>query len=154
MGEDISFFVDQYTRLGPERFQQTYPHSVLAYLKEKGGNIAERIHIFLLGEPYVSIGRGSMCEIYLTDDIVPQTDLEKISRRHGELKIMEGNWAYGDTKSVNGVALNGRQLNNGELIGLKNADELKLGKRVLLTFYDPAGFKDLVESTKRVILNL
>ncbi len=72
------------------------------------------------------IGRGSGCEIVLTDD--------QVSRRHAELAEIGGRWFVSDLGSANGTFVNDRQLTAHDRVPLDAGDRLRLGEQTELTF--------------------
>ena len=69
-----------------------------------------------LGESSFVLGRSPDCDIVLDD--------ANVSRRHAEVKVVNGNYAVSDLGSTNGTKVNGvdvvleRTLRHGDIIGL------------------------------------
>ena len=64
----------------------------------------------------LTLGRSSSCELVFTDDTV--------SRRHAELRIVEGRWMLRDLGSSNGTWVNGRRVMEAEVAA---GDDVLLG---------------------------
>jgi hypothetical protein len=64
----------------------------------------------------VVLGRSSACQIVFADDTV--------SRRHAELRLVEGRWMLRDLGSSNGTWVNGRRVLEAEVTA---GDEVHLG---------------------------
>jgi FHA domain/Domain of unknown function (DUF1707) len=64
----------------------------------------------------VTIGRGSRCDIVLSDSTV--------SRLHAQLISRAGGWLIRDLGSTNGTRVNGREVADAEV---RRGDELRLG---------------------------
>jgi FHA domain/Domain of unknown function (DUF1707) len=64
----------------------------------------------------VLLGRSSACQLVFTDDTV--------SRRHAELRIIDGRWMLRDLDSSNGTWVNGRRVIEAEVTA---GDEIVLG---------------------------
>ena len=62
------------------------------------------------------LGRSSECQLVFADDTV--------SRRHAELRLVEGRWMLRDLGSSNGTWVNGRRVLEAEVAP---GDELQLG---------------------------
>lgn len=73
------------------------------------------------GGDVVLIGRGS--------DQAPLTD-QTVSRRHAELKAVDGGWVIRDLNSANGTYLNGVRI--VKPTRLKHGDQLRLGSTLLV----------------------
>lgn len=73
-----------------------------------------------LGDAAVVIGRSPECDIVLDDP--------NVSRRHAEVKVVNGSYAVSDLGSTNGTRVNGiavtleRALRDGDIIGLGSHD--------------------------------
>ena len=65
---------------------------------------------------HVLLGRSSACQLVFADDTV--------SRRHAELRIVEGRWMLRDLGSSNGTWVNGRRVVEAEVTA---GDEIVLG---------------------------
>jgi hypothetical protein len=64
----------------------------------------------------VLLGRSSACELVFADDTV--------SRRHAELRVVDGRWMLRDLGSSNGTWVNGRRVMEVEVVA---GDEIVLG---------------------------
>jgi len=64
----------------------------------------------------IVLGRSSGCHLVLSDDTV--------SRRHAELRLVEGRWYVRDLGSSNGTWVNGRAVVEAEV---RSGDALQLG---------------------------
>jgi hypothetical protein len=64
----------------------------------------------------IVLGRSSGCQLVLSDDTV--------SRRHAELRLVDGRWYLRDLGSSNGTWLNGRRVVEVEVVP---GDEVQLG---------------------------
>ena len=62
------------------------------------------------------LGRSSSCHLVFADDTV--------SRRHAELRVIEGRWILRDLESSNGTYVNGRLVMEAEVSA---GDEIALG---------------------------
>jgi hypothetical protein len=78
-----------------------------------------------LGEPYL-IGRAPDCDLVLSD--------QAVSRRHAELRLIDGRWLISDLASLNGTHVNGWAVLEAHVV---DGDELVLG-RTRLRFHAPA----------------
>jgi len=67
--------------------------------------------------PVVVVGRSQECELFL-DDVT-------VSRRHAELRSLDGEWELHDVGSLNGSYVNRRRIDNQVLVG---GDEVQIGK--------------------------
>jgi diguanylate cyclase (GGDEF)-like protein len=84
----------------------------------------DRGRIFNLREPQYRIGRGSACEIRVTDD--------SMSRFHALLsRGTDGSWALVDSGSKNGSFVGGRQVTRSTL---EQGDVIQLGFRTAFRF--------------------
>jgi pSer/pThr/pTyr-binding forkhead associated (FHA) protein len=75
-------------------------------------------------------------------DVDPEIDLAGpnadpgISRLHAVLiATTNGTWALLDSGSANGTFLNGRQINKGDLVPLKEGDRINLGAWTAITVH-------------------
>jgi predicted component of type VI protein secretion system len=64
----------------------------------------------------IVLGRSSACQLVLSDDTV--------SRRHAELRLVDGRWHLRDLGSSNGTWVNGRRVVEAEVVP---GDEVQLG---------------------------
>jgi hypothetical protein len=64
----------------------------------------------------IVLGRSSGCQLVLSDDTV--------SRRHAELRLVDGHWHLRDLGSSNGTWVNGRRVVEAEVVP---GDEVQLG---------------------------
>ena len=64
----------------------------------------------------ITLGRSSACELVFVDDTV--------SRRHAELRLVDGRWILRDLGSSNGTWVNGRRVMEAEVAP---GDEVYLG---------------------------
>jgi pSer/pThr/pTyr-binding forkhead associated (FHA) protein len=71
------------------------------------------------------IGRGTGADVRLTD--------QSVSRRHAEIRIVDGVTTVKDLKSTNGTAVNGMPVTTASLA---DGDEVRVGETVL-TFREP-----------------
>ncbi|MEI8057764.1 MAG: FHA domain-containing protein [Actinomycetes bacterium] len=80
--------------------------------------------------PIVVVGRSPECELFL-DDVT-------VSRRHAELRALEGGWEIVDAGSLNGTYVNRHRIDSTLLAG---GDEVQIGKYrfVYLTAFDTQG---------------
>lgn len=67
--------------------------------------------------PVVVVGRSQECELFL-DDVT-------VSRRHAELRSVDGEWELHDLASLNGSYVNRRRIDAQVLVG---GDEVQIGK--------------------------
>jgi hypothetical protein len=75
----------------------------------------------VVGPTGVALGRSRQCEVVLDDP--------NVSRRHAEIRPRGGSWVLIDLGSTNGSSLNGRRVENPEV--LKPGDEIELGTSTL-----------------------
>jgi pSer/pThr/pTyr-binding forkhead associated (FHA) protein len=75
----------------------------------------------VVGPAGATIGRSRQCDIVLTDP--------NVSRRHAEIRPRGGSWVLTDLGSTNGSRVNGRAIEDTEV--LKPGDEIELGSTVL-----------------------
>jgi hypothetical protein len=75
----------------------------------------------VVGPAGVSLGRSRQCDVVLDDP--------NISRQHAEIRPRGGSWVLTDLGSTNGSSINGRRIEQPELI--KPGDEIELGTLVL-----------------------
>jgi hypothetical protein len=75
----------------------------------------------VVGPTGVSLGRSRQCEVVVDDP--------NVSRRHAEIRPRGGSWVLIDLGSTNGSSLNGRRIDNPEV--LKPGDEIELGTSTL-----------------------
>ncbi|HEY2771005.1 MAG TPA: DUF3662 and FHA domain-containing protein [Solirubrobacteraceae bacterium] len=75
----------------------------------------------VVGPAGVSLGRSRQCEVVIDDP--------NVSRRHAEIRPRGGSWVLIDLGSTNGSCLNGRRIENPEV--LKPGDEIELGTSTL-----------------------
>jgi len=104
----------------------------------------DRGHTFsTLNDEPTPIGRAS--------DVVPLTD-HTVSRRHAEIRRVDGNWEIADLNSANGTTLNGKRVERP--IRLKHGDQIRMGSTLLVWGGDEpirritpgsAGARDLIE---------
>ena len=73
-----------------------------------------------LGAQTTTIGRGADCDITLADS--------SVSRRHGEITVVDGLHRYTDLGSTNGTTLKGRPIGH---VDLADGDVLQLGNATL-----------------------
>jgi pSer/pThr/pTyr-binding forkhead associated (FHA) protein len=73
-----------------------------------------------LGDEPLTIGRAPECDLVLDD--------QNVSRRHAELRPVDGGWVVADLGSTNGVELNGRRV---ETAALADGDRIVLGQTEL-----------------------
>jgi len=64
----------------------------------------------------IVLGRSSGCQLVLADDTV--------SRRHAELRLVDGRWHLRDLGSSNGTWVNGRRVVEAEVVA---GDDVQLG---------------------------
>jgi pSer/pThr/pTyr-binding forkhead associated (FHA) protein len=69
------------------------------------------------------IGRSRQCDVVIDDP--------NISRRHAEVRPQGGAWVLRDLGSTNGSVLNGRRIEEPEVI--ESGDEIEIGTS-LITF--------------------
>ena len=75
----------------------------------------------VVGPAGVSLGRSRQCDVVLDDP--------NISRQHAEIRPRGGSWVLTDLGSTNGSSINGRRIEQPEVI--KPGDEIELGTLVL-----------------------
>jgi hypothetical protein len=75
----------------------------------------------VVGPAGVSLGRSRQCDVVLDDP--------SISRQHAEIRPRGGSWVLTDLGSTNGSSINGRRIEQPEVI--KPGDEIELGTLVL-----------------------
>jgi hypothetical protein len=75
----------------------------------------------VVGPAGVTLGRSRQNEVVLDD--------ANVSRRHAEIRPRGGSWVLSDLGSTNGSCLNGRRIDNPEV--LKPGDEIELGTSTL-----------------------
>jgi hypothetical protein len=75
----------------------------------------------VVGPAGVTLGRSRQCDIVLEDP--------NVSRRHAEVRPRGGSWVLTDLGSTNGSRINGRTIEQPEV--LKRGDEIELGSTVL-----------------------
>ena len=83
------------------------------------------------GHSPISIGRDPGCEVML--------DNLGVSRRHAQLREVEGRYLVEDMKSTNGVLVNGQRVSRSEV---RPGDEIQIGKFAItfdVTAEEPAG---------------
>jgi hypothetical protein len=75
----------------------------------------------MVGASGVTLGRSRQCDIVLEDP--------NVSRQHAEIRPRGGSWVLTDLGSTNGSSLNGRRIDNPEV--LKPGDEIEIGTSVI-----------------------
>ncbi|MBV8955033.1 MAG: FHA domain-containing protein [Solirubrobacterales bacterium] len=75
----------------------------------------------VVGPAGVSLGRSRQCDVVIDDP--------NISRQHAEIRPRGGSWVLTDLGSTNGSSINGRRIDQPEVI--KPGDEIELGTSVL-----------------------
>jgi FhaA, N-terminal domain/FHA domain len=75
----------------------------------------------VVGPAGATLGRSRQCDIVLSDP--------NISRQHAEIRPRGGSWVLTDLGSTNGSCLNGRRIDDPEV--LKAGDEIELGTSVM-----------------------
>lgn len=75
----------------------------------------------VVGPAGATLGRSRQNEVVLNDP--------NVSRRHAEIRPRGGSWVLSDLGSTNGSCLNGRRIENPEV--LKPGDEIELGTSTL-----------------------
>lgn len=78
-------------------------------------------HTFRTADEAALLGRGS--------DQVPLTD-RTVSRKHAELKPVDGSWQIRDLNSANGTYVNGVRLSKA--VNLKHGDQIRMGSTLLV----------------------
>ena len=68
-----------------------------------------------------TVGRGRQADVVLNDP--------NVSRQHAEIRPRGGSWVLTDLGSTNGSKLNGRQIEDSEV--LRDGDEIELGESVM-----------------------
>jgi hypothetical protein len=71
----------------------------------------------VVGPAGVTLGRSRQCDVVLDDP--------NISRQHAEIRPRGGSWVLSDLGSTNGSRLNGRRVEEPEVV--KSGDEIELG---------------------------
>jgi hypothetical protein len=75
----------------------------------------------VLGPAGATLGRGRQCDVVLNDP--------NVSREHAEIRPRGGSWVLTDLGSTNGSQLNGRRIDDSEV--LRAGDEIELGESVM-----------------------
>jgi hypothetical protein len=75
----------------------------------------------VVGPAGVTLGRSRQCDVVLDD--------ANVSRQHAEIRPRGGSWVLTDLGSTNGSCLNGRRIENTEVV--KPGDEIELGTSVI-----------------------
>ena len=75
----------------------------------------------VVGTSGVVIGRSRQCDIVIDDP--------NVSRRHAEVRPQGGAWVLSDLGSTNGSVLNGRRIEEPEVI--EPGDEIEIGTSVI-----------------------
>ncbi len=75
----------------------------------------------VVGPTGATLGRSRQCDVVLNDP--------NVSRQHAEIRPRGGSWVLSDLGSTNGSCLNGRRIENPEV--LKRGDEIELGTSAL-----------------------
>jgi len=88
--------------------------------------LGDRLVTKFRGQGETNIGRDPGCELML--------DNLGVSRRHAQLREVEGRFVIEDLDSTNGVYLNGQQISAAAEVN--SGDEIKIGK--FLLFFQPA----------------
>ena len=107
--------VDQVFDLGET---QEIPGDLVATLRVVEG--PDRGSSVRLNRPISSIGRGSACQLSLSDTRVSATHIQ-IAFRNGEFRLM-------DAESTNGTLLNGSPVSE---FALKDGDQIRIGRTVI-----------------------
>jgi hypothetical protein len=76
----------------------------------------------VVGPTGVTLGRSRKCDVVLNDP--------NVSREHAEVRPRGGGWVLADLGSTNGVRLNGRRIDQPEVI--KPGDEIELGSSSII----------------------
>lgn len=92
---------------------------LLGTLSIKGQGQEERV--VPLAERTILIGRGSDADVALSDS--------SVSRRHGEITVVDGKHRYTDLGSTNGSSIAGRPISH---VDLEDGDKLTLGNITLI----------------------
>src|SRR3984885_659798 len=96
-------------------------------LEERGRARAAKVLLLLDGKRVVvgpagaTLGRGRQCDVVLSDP--------NVSRPHAEIRPRGGSWVLTDLGSTNGSRLNGRRVDDSEV--LREGDEIELGESVM-----------------------
>ena len=91
---------------GPRR-RPRLPAGLRALLASGRGTTARLPAIESLTAGALLLGRSSACHLVFADDTV--------SRRHAELKVLDGRWMLRDLGSANGTWVNGRRVVEAEV---------------------------------------
>ncbi len=75
----------------------------------------------VVGPAGVTIGRSRQADVVLNDP--------NISRQHAEIRPRGGSWVLTDLGSTNGSCINGRRIDQPEVI--KPGDEIEVGTSVM-----------------------
>ena len=75
----------------------------------------------VVGPAGVTIGRSRQCDVVLNDP--------NISRQHAEIRPRGGSWVLSDLGSTNGSCINGRRIDQPEVI--KPGDEIEVGTSLM-----------------------
>jgi pSer/pThr/pTyr-binding forkhead associated (FHA) protein len=98
--------------------------AILGWLKGDTPNVQGQE--FPLRQREITIGRGTQCEVQLSDP--------KISRKHARLRFGEDNILLEDLKSSHGTLVNGQR---GEFFVLKDGDVIAMGDTLLVFKISP-----------------
>jgi pSer/pThr/pTyr-binding forkhead associated (FHA) protein len=75
----------------------------------------------VVGPGGATLGRSRQCDIVLGD--------ANVSREHAEIRPRGGSWVVTDLGSTNGSRVNGRQIEESEVV--RPGDEIELGSTIL-----------------------
>ncbi len=75
----------------------------------------------VVGPAGIVLGRSRQCDVVLDDP--------NVSRQHAEIRPRGGSWVLSDLGSTNGSSLNGRRIDNPEV--LKRGDQVELGTSMM-----------------------
>jgi hypothetical protein len=77
------------------------------------------------------------------DVVIP---MESVSRFHALIRRMEAGWFLEDSRSSNGTFLDGRKVQPGGSLQLRDGSAIELGREVYMKFYTAESFYNLVRS--------
>ena len=119
-------------------------HRVEEKMFELTVKLGDRLVQKFRGHTEANIGRDSGCELML--------DNLGVSRRHAQLREVEGRFIVEDLKSTNGVFVNGRRVTSAEI---NPGDEIRIGKFSLTlerTREEPAAAVDALDINKTIAM--
>ncbi len=79
------------------------------------------------------VGRSKKCDIYINDPF--------LSKKHARIFLSEGKYYIEDLGSTNGTFVNGKRIEPGKCIRIKDSDKITFGT-ICFLFVDVVGLKD------------